>query len=142
MIKKLSFGCKMLQVRLVNDRNDLMCIHVFRFAQASWQHSLNSWRFALAIYRSYGTNEGNEGDEGHEGDESNEGDEGDESDEIDEEGRWGGGTRNEGHEGDESDEGHEGDEGHEVKDLRMALRAPLGSLYSSEIAMRGVCAGP
>ena len=46
------------------------------------------------------------------------------------------------HEGDESDEGHEGDEGHEVKDLRMALRAPLGSLYSSEIAMGGVCAGP
>jgi hypothetical protein len=29
-----------------------------------------------------------------------------------------------------------------VKDLRMALRAPLGSLYSSEIAMGGVCAGP
>ena len=44
-------------------------------------------RGALAIYRSYGTNEGNEGDEGHEGDESNEGDEGDESNEIDEEGR-------------------------------------------------------
>ena len=109
------------------------------FAQASWKHSSFSW---LAIYRSYDTNEGNEGDEGHEGDESNEGDEGDESNEIDEEGRWGGGTRNEGHEGDESDEGHEGDEGHEVKDLRMALRAPLGSLYSSEIAMGGVCAGP
>ena len=29
-----------------------------------------------------------------------------------------------------------------MKDLRMALRAPLGSLYSSEIAMGGVCAGP
>ena len=40
------------------------------------------------------------------------------------------------HEGDESDEGHE------VKDLWMVLRAPLGSLYSSEIVMGGVCAGP
>ena len=114
--EKLSLGCKMLQVRLVKDPNDLMCIYVFCSVQASWQHSSSSQRFALAIYQSYGTNEGNEGDEGHEGDESNEGDEGDESNEIDEEGRWGGGTRDEGHEGDESDEGHEGDEGHEVKD--------------------------
>jgi hypothetical protein len=29
-----------------------------------------------------------------------------------------------------------------VKDLWMVLRAPLGSLYSSEIVMGGVCAGP
>ena len=33
--EKLSLGCKMLQVRLVKDPNDLMCIYVFCSVQAS-----------------------------------------------------------------------------------------------------------